>query len=114
MFNLKNKIGLNTQIGGIDYTTRFEDIVGDGTRLGEACSIDTSIKIAKNCRYIKQSVGCIQNTYWHEVLHMMLSDIGRHELCQEEELIEALSGKICEVLNTTDFVEISSIEELKQ
>lgn len=105
------KIAIETIIGGVKYKLSFIDKLGDGTLMGESSCIDTSIKIARSTRQITLSDAAIFNTYWHEVIHMILDDCGYTKLSRDEQFVIALSGKVCELINNTKFI---TVEEAKQ
>ena len=45
----------------------------------------------------------IENTFYHEVLHLCLDKLGHYELAKDEKLVCQLSNAIRQVINTRTF-----------
>lgn len=69
--------------------------VDDG-KLGKCCLAGGYIKIAETFDGIEQSESSKVNTFWHEVVHVILDCMGRGELSQDEVFVNSFAGFLTE------------------
>lgn len=108
--NLKNKIALNTIIGGIENKVGFVDFLGNRDELGSFFIATSKIQLAKTCRGIDITNSSLQTTYIHECVHAMLENIGYKELSSDETFVQGLTSQIAGWLNYSEFEDINIIK----
>lgn len=86
MNKIKDYIPKSCELGGVEFTTVFIKNPENSSNLGESSVSDCRIKLQElNYGQIvtnKQN----QNTYFHEIIHMMLDQIGEFELSKNEKI----------------------------
>jgi hypothetical protein len=79
---------MNIRIGSTKYELLRPQnvIIGDGVYLG---AIDRDAGELEIKSSIKPQAA--KQTFWHEVMHGMMHEMGEEELCHDEQFIESLS-----------------------
>ena len=69
------------------------------------CSLASSeIQIAEYCRSSqKQSDYSKVNSYYHELIHLILDNMGQHELSNDEKFVSTFAGFLTEAMVTAEF-----------
>lgn len=78
------------QIGGQVLTTQMCDELGG--KLGTCCCYNGYIKIATNVDGSKQTESSMLNTYIHECIHVILDNMGRDGLREDEQFVSSFAG----------------------
>ena len=90
------KIPSKIQIGGTYYDVRYPDRLG-GELMGETNYANTSISLAKFVDMTEVSEESKDSTFFHEITHCILGEMG-HELNKNEEFVQTVStfvNQIC-------------------
>ena len=74
------------------------------------CSLASSeIQIAEYCRSSqKQSDYSKVNSYYHELIHLILDNMGQYELSKDEKFVSTFAGFLTEAMVTAEFEEDTS------
>lgn len=110
MNKIKDYIPKSCELGGVEFTTVFVKNPENSGILGESSVFDCRIKLQEsNCGQIvtnKQN----QNTYFHEIIHMMLDQIGELELSKNEKFVQTMGNMLFEFLRTAEWVPIKDLK----
>ena len=87
------------QVGGQTIEIKFVDTI-EGGSLGESLSCGGYIKIADNSKGYKQTGDSKLNTFIHECTHLILDNMGRGDLSQDEQFVCTFSGFATEILKS--------------
>lgn len=80
--------------------------------LGSCSCSEGVIKIACNIDdegERKQSVDSMRNTYWHEVIHLILDNMGEEKLCANEKFVSCFAGFLTEATKKVVFLEKNKV-----
>ena len=80
-------------IGGQDINIEIVDNI-EGDKLGQCSVSEGYIKIARSCLGRTQGGSSQLNTFWHEVVHGLMIEIGARELGEDEGFVDALSRQL--------------------
>lgn len=87
------------QVGGQDVVVKFVETI-EGGSLGESMSSSGYIKIANNAKGYTQTDTSKLNTFVHECTHLILDNMGRSELSQDEQFVSTFAGFATEILRS--------------
>ena len=104
--NNLNKIPKEITIGGQIIKIEIVDSINSySNSLGEACLGAGFIRIANSFRNnaYKQSDGSKLNTFYHELTHVILDNMGKDELSANEEFVSSFAGFLTEALTSAKY-----------
>lgn len=110
MNKIKKYIPLNCELGGVEFKTVFTKDAQNTGNLGKSSVVNGTIQIQEVSTGIEVLTTQQQNTYFHEIIHMMLDMIGESELSCNEKLVQNMGNMLFEFLRTANWIRI---EELK-
>lgn len=87
------------QVGGQTIEIKFVDNI-EGGSMGESLICGGYIKIADNSKGYKQTGDSKLNTFIHECTHLILDNMGRGELSQDEQFVCTFAGFATEILKS--------------
>lgn len=94
-----NKIPKSFMVGGQDIeVTIVESIPSD--KMGECTSWHGNISIAKTYKGYPQTQSSQNNTFFHELTHLILDTMGEYELSDNEKFVCAFSGFLTEAVRS--------------
>lgn len=99
----RRHIPLYTQVGG-----QRIDVLNvercDNDEFGNSAMVASEIQIADICcRNQKQSDQSKVNTYYHELVHLILNNMGRTDLNNDEPFVCAFAGFLTEAMVSAEF-----------
>lgn len=101
----KNLIPSTFNCGGQPMEVRLVDKC-DSDDAGNACWIGGFIEIGNKISYnIPQSEGSKINTFFHELVHTILFNMGEKELNNNERFVCSFAGFLTEAMTTADYPE---------
>ena len=103
MSNL-NKIPKEITVGGQIIKIEIVDSINFSS-LGESCLGAGFIRIANSFRNnaYKQSDDSKLNTFYHELTHVILDNMGKDELSGNEEFVSSFAGFLTEALTSAKY-----------
>lgn len=105
MTKIKKVIPSKISIGGQDIVVEFVDRLQGSLQLGECSATGSYIKIATNTEQIPQHKQSQRNTFWHEVIHLILDNMGEYKLSQSEKFVQCFSSLLTEMTKNCVFLE---------
>ena len=84
------KIPNQIQIGGTTFNVEFVDRTG-GNNMGSTDYAATRITIAQNVDMSTASKSSTQGTFFHELVHAILEEIGEYKLTSNERFVQSFS-----------------------
>ena len=102
------KIPAQITVGKTTYTIKYEDSLLDGRYMGEVNYDEGYITLCRsatikvpNGNVIRMEYGDeeMQNSFWHEVTHAILYDMG-HDLCANERFVTAFANRLSDAVNS--------------
>lgn len=100
----KNKIPSKIRIGGQDISVEEIEKFDDGV-LGRCCLGAGWIRIANAFNGEKHSESCKENTYYHELTHVILDTMGESELSANEKFVSCFSSFLTEAMTNAYYEE---------
>lgn len=98
------KIPSKVQVAGQTFTINQVERC-DGNTLGKCYSGETKIEIAQKFNHNDiASEDCKINTFWHELTHAILANMGS-DLNDDEQFVFCFSGFLCEAMKNCWFKE---------
>lgn len=94
-----NKIPESFTVGGQDIVVLIQNTI-DGDKLGEACLWNGTIKISDIYKGCLQSKSSKFNTFYHELIHLILDTMGEYELSANERFVNTFSGFLTEAIRS--------------
>lgn len=110
MNNIKHWIPTYCELGGQEIQTVIDDDKTNSGTLGYSVPANGTINICKTLQGIKQSHSVSQNTYFHELVHLMLQTIGELELNDNEKFVQNLGTVLYEFFRTSKWCRIEEFE----
>ena len=95
---LETEVRGSVRLGGKYY--RISPLEDNEDALGICRPSVSEIRVAAQSNGRPRTVNDILVTLWHEILHCALSDLGYSELCDNEQLVTALSTLISQAVLT--------------
>lgn len=86
-------------IGGVEHKVVFEKTVGDNCDFGQWDSVGT-IKIAEMVGSEKVSPSRQRQTFWHELIHSILSTMRKDELNDDESFVNTFASFLSGAIDT--------------
>ena len=77
-------------LGAIEYNVSVVPHIRNRV-MGECCIINKEIEIADTSHSIKSQKGGMEQTLYHEVVHVILDEIGRDDLSSDETFVQSFS-----------------------
>ena len=98
-----NLIPTELTLGALTYNITEVDLLEDNTGLGEVISSLGKINLANTWRgeFVPQNLK--ERTYFHELTHAILDEIGYHKLSGDEKFIEAFSLLLHQAMKTSKY-----------
>lgn len=87
------------QVGGQKIDVKFVETI-EGGSLGESLVCGGYIKIANNAKGYEQSGDSKLNTFIHECTHLILDNMGKSDLSQDEQFVSTFAGFATEILKS--------------
>ena len=88
-------------VGSIDYTVSMMEKINDNEDFGYWNCIG-NIKIAKKICGQEVSESRQKQTFWHELTHAILHQMGRTDLNDDEAFVNTFSSFLSEAVNTME------------
>lgn len=110
MNNIKHWIPTYCELGGQEIQTIIDDNTCNAGTLGYSTPADGTINICKFVQGVKQSHSVSQNTYFHELVHLILQTIGEMELNDNEKFVQNLGTVLYEFFRTSKWCRIEEFE----
>lgn len=98
------KIPSNIAVGGQEIEINFKDRL-ESDKLGECCVAEGYINIANAFNGRKQCLSVQVNTFYHELVHVILDTMNENDLSTNEKFVSCFSSFLCEAMKKAYFVE---------
>lgn len=109
MSKIKNYIPKHCTIGGVDIDTVISDNKQNATQLGISSMVNGKIQLESIVTGLETSFTQYQNTYFHEIVHVMLNIIGEAELSNNERFVQNMGNVMFEFLRTADWIRLEEL-----
>lgn len=106
------KIPSKFNVGGVEITVSEKEFL-ENQALGNSNFCDGTIFIANTSYNIKQSKSSKENTFLHELTHLVLQASGRNELSDDEVFVSSFAGFLCEAVKSFKYETEDIAEEHK-
>ena len=97
--NLARYIPDHIQVGGQDIKVEYVNYI-EGGSMGECCTADGRLKIALEAKGFITTNSTRLNTFIHECTHLILDNMGRSELSQDEQFVSTFAGFATEIIRS--------------
>lgn len=98
------KIPSQIKIAGQNFDIKFKNRLEED-KLGTCCVAESSIEIAETFMGRKQSLASQVNTFYHEMIHAILDNMGENSLSGNERFVSCFSGFLTEAMGNAVFIE---------
>ncbi len=97
------KIPKKFQLGGVDIEVVNVPHIGNTfTSMGQCDIIAGKVEIADNARGIQQSESAKLNTFFHELVHLILDSMGEYKLSENEKFVCTFSSLLTGAIRTME------------
>lgn len=110
MSMIKHYIPNYFQAGGVEFNTIIKKDSQNAGNLGHSNITDGEIAIQFENAGRQLSHTQVQNTYFHELAHMLLETIGELTLTQNETFVQNLGNALFEFMRTATWVRIEEFQ----
>ena len=110
MNNIKHWIPTYCELGGQEIQTVIDADKTNSQTLGYSVPTNGTINICKTVQGIKQTHSISQNTYFHELVHLILQTIGEMELNDNEKFVQNFGTVMFEFFRTAKWCRIEEFE----
>ncbi|MGM9531191.1 hypothetical protein [Intestinibacter sp.] len=93
------KIPSKFNVGGVEITVAERDFL-ENQALGNSNFCDGTIFIANSSYSVEQSESSKENTFLHELTHLILQAMGQNELHDDEVFVSSFAGFLCEAIKS--------------
>ena len=87
-------------LAGQKYSVNFNNDPTNGKVMGLSSVVDANIDIYKTYEGEAISPNTYENTYYHELVHQILDNMGEKDLSGNEKFVCSFAGFLTEVMNT--------------
>lgn len=110
MSAIKHYIPNHCELGGVEFSTIIKENSENAGNLGSSSIINGEISIQNKNYGRNLSHTQIQNTYFHELAHMLVEMIGRNDLTTDETFVQNLGNVLFEFMRTATWVRIEEFQ----
>lgn len=93
----EKRLPRRVRVGGKLYSVEVAQALARKHHIGE---IDYE---AKRISIVAKRFPLMQETFWHELTHAILEDMGEHKLNNNEQFVEAFSKRLYQAIKTARF-----------
>lgn len=98
------KIPKQVTVGKKKYGVRVVRTLGRGLKRGFIEYGPQRITLATHDVYsLPYAASEKRETFWHELTHAILKDMGRDELCSNERFVSSFSGRLSKAIDSAKF-----------
>jgi hypothetical protein len=98
------KIPVSFEVGGKTYKVIFdEDLSHEKNKHGECWPARTLIKLQDGTKGEKLSQDYVNETFCHELVHVILDEAGREDLSRNEKIVTPCGLILYQILKTMKF-----------
>jgi len=87
-------------IGGQVIKIIIDNDLSFNSALGECCHVSNLIKLVDNYKNEIVPIDNIEQTLWHEIVHIILDRIGYHEISGDEKFVQSFSLLLHQAIKT--------------
>lgn len=110
----KHHIPFSVQVGGQRIGIHHVERCSDNSFATSSLAA-TEIQIAKYCcNNTKQSQQSKINSYYHELIHLILNNMGRADLSNDEPFVCTFAGFLTEAMVTAEFKDENNTDEIEE
>lgn len=93
------------KVGDKWYSVEVVEAMQEHGHMGEVNYPKQKIKVStkSNVTRRKYSKDTVHDTFWHELIHAILHDMGRHRLNNDEEFVHGVSSRLYKAISTARF-----------
>jgi len=103
----RHHIPMFFQVGGQRIDVNHVERCSDHTSMATASLAASEVQIAEYCcTDTKQNQESKTNSYYHELIHLILNSMGRNDLSNDEVFVCSFAGFLTEAMVTAEFEEI--------
>ena len=81
----------------------FNDLVQRTDNVGEASFRTNEIHLQKNCKGVQRPESQMEQSFWHEAVHMIFNQLNEPELRGNEKLVDMVGSCIQQILKTAKY-----------
>ena len=105
------KIPSKFNVGGVEITVTEKEFL-ERQSLGNSNFCDGTIYIANTSYNTEQSKSSKENTFLHELVHLVLQAAGRNDLSHDEAFVSSFAGFLCEAIKSFKYDSEDIAEEI--
>lgn len=91
------------RVGDKWYSIEIVEAMQEHGMLGEVNYPQQKIKIGTKLKNRKVAKDEVQDTFWHELIHAILYDMGRYKLTKDEAFVSGLSSRLYKAIRSARF-----------
>lgn len=105
MAKVRTPIPRKMRIGNKQYSVEIVEAMLEKRHRGRINYIDKTIKLGlrSNVTQRKYPINEVQETFWHEVVHGILYDMGRDTLNRDEKFVTEFAYRLNKAINSASF-----------
>lgn len=96
------KIPSKFKIGSHEHIVHFRQKIKQGRTNGRSWLSLKVIELARENIHGPRKPQAIEQTFWHEVVHSILGDMG-HALNRDEDFVDAVADRLHQITRTAEF-----------
>lgn len=92
------------KVGDKWYSVDVVETMRRKSEIGRVNYVTRKIEVAKRTHHgIPFKLAALEETFWHELTHAILHDMGEHELNNRENFVEEFSMRLARAIKTARF-----------
>lgn len=99
-FPLKGVVPDKFKLAGQEYKVSYDSSLTNSANLGESDMTLLEVKINTFCQGKKVAEGSYTNTFYHELVHQILDNMGEFKLSSNEKFVNCFSMLLSEVMQS--------------
>lgn len=98
------QIPKKVRVGEKWYSVEVVEAMADKHEMGAVDFRERKIRIGrKTSRGIPFKLSALKETFWHELVHAILDDMGEHRLNNRESFVEEFANRLSKAIDTARF-----------
>jgi hypothetical protein len=92
------------RVGEKWYSVEVVEAMADKNDMGRVFYQERKIRIGRKTSHgVPFKMAAIKETFWHELVHAILEDMGEHRLNNRESFVEEFSNRLTKAINSARF-----------
>jgi hypothetical protein len=99
------KLPRKVRVGNKHYSVEIVEAMAQRGRMGDVNHLHKRITISQrsNVTGKKFKVTDVEDTFWHELTHAILADMGMHDLNNNEKFVTGFANRLTKAIQTARF-----------